>query len=317
MTTEGRSKKRFGWIVPKDDGTNDVMIRDGEFPPEAWSEYERIIAVIGEMRPSVVDFLAVQTNAEAFAQLEATIAGDLDRMANQFAYLNSTDIIRHHVEIHRAATNFLSSATGFRTRTELRLKKKHGQDSTEFTAFKTMQRSEYDRSLGYRLLYNLRNFSEHEDAPIRSIPLKAERESDSAPLLSKVRFKLDCESLAQSSRVQTPVRLELKSLSERSLDFMPLVADYMLSLGRLVRLVMSLQADRLHEAQEYAKLIYSMPGIPDGAIPMIFEGQLPSQTVDAVKGVQSWRSQSSLFSIADLQLFGRLFKQLEDADKAV
>lgn len=302
--------RRFAWCLPKEDGTNEFGFMHPALNENEWMEFERIIGVIAELRPYVLDFLGFQTSCDELAQLEGMISAELSAIPRQLSYLQSPALIRHHAEVQRRTTSFLASASAFRQRAERRLEEQHGKGSTEVVAFDIAKRNEYGTSLAYRLLYNLRNYSEHHAAPLNVVPVSGVRSPGSEHMTFTIKLQVDCKQLANYRRTQAPVRRELASMPDVAIDLMPLAGEYHRSLGRLLRVVLSLQASRLEEAFRYWKVIRSARGMPTGAIPMVWEGDLPTN----VGAGQEWKGRSTLFSFDELNLFGKLVHLLRERD---
>jgi hypothetical protein len=67
--------------------------------------------------------------------------------------------------------NFFSEFRAFLDYTETHLKTQYGEDSKEFTDFKTACKTEYDTNVSYRFLYKLRSYGQHSGVPINRVSI--------------------------------------------------------------------------------------------------------------------------------------------------
>jgi hypothetical protein len=70
------------------------------------------------------------------------------------------------IEMNRLFLNFLTSVRQFLDHTETRLKRLYEHSPDVYETFRDQTIKAFDRSLAYRFLYKLRNFSQHCGAPI-------------------------------------------------------------------------------------------------------------------------------------------------------
>ncbi|RYZ22765.1 MAG: hypothetical protein EOO16_07880 [Chitinophagaceae bacterium] len=68
-------------------------------------------------------------------------------------------------EFSRLMLNLLGMFKSFLDHGEAALKRKYGVSSAQATAWKQVQSIEYDKSIAYRLFYNLRNYAQHVGMP--------------------------------------------------------------------------------------------------------------------------------------------------------
>lgn len=170
-------------------------------------------------------------------------------------------------------SNFLAATTCLKDRGATRIRERYGEDSLELAKFGAAQRDAYDASFAYRLFYNLRNYAQHHDLPISTIPIEAKR-NEAGELKATVKLVLRPQELLTSSRIQKSFRdKELVHLTA-DLDLLPLAKEVFDLHGAIVKVVIDLHADRLIEMQGYACVIFTKAGMPQGAIPVIWEGTL-------------------------------------------
>jgi hypothetical protein len=270
------STKYFGWYVPQPDGRVDFAIQNHDFEPEAWDEFNRIVEVTAELRPTVIDYLSLVDDFALLNRIEADLATSLQDLPNPTA-VTGVGIMLAFVKAQRALSNFLSAASAFRDRACIRLAELYGRDSRELTTFNRAIKAAYDASFAYGVLYNLRNYAQHHDSPLSILPIKGVRDNADDSMVFEVKLMLRWEDMYRSNRIQKPVRAELQSRTESEIELLPLAHDYMRRYADLMREFISLQAVRLDEMRHYAQVVLTKSGLPKGAIPVIWEGGLPSE----------------------------------------
>jgi hypothetical protein len=83
--------------------------------------------------------------------------------------------------------NFFSEFRAFLDYTESHLKTRYGEESTEFKDFKAACGREYDSSVSYRFVYELRSYAQHSGVPINNMSITS---GDFDPTLGAVRHHL-------------------------------------------------------------------------------------------------------------------------------
>lgn len=204
----------------------------------------------------------------------------------------------------RALSNFLTSASGFREHALQDLIGRHGATSEAVKAFRSELSREYDACFAYRLMHSLRNFSQHHDAPISAVPLNMELDKSGNWADPHLRLVLKPDRLAHSEKVNAKVRAELAGM-ERPLELLPLAQDYMGCLRRLTRWLFLLETPRLGELELYALQINTRMGMPEGAVPVIWEGGAFDMTVG-----QPNKQTAHSFSFDELTIIQRLVGRL-------
>jgi len=268
-----RNGRHFGWMLPKDDGSVDVGFQSRPFGDDLWEEYNRIVQVAPDLRPTVVDYLSLKTDYEQLSGVEAAIEGRMHSMPNQFGF-GGLHLIRDYSSAQRALSNFLGAASAFRDRALTRLSERHGKASFQYQSLSKVTSECFDQSFAYRLLYNLRNYAQHRDSPISLIPMNAKRD-DTGAMKCIVKLELRRDDLLSEKKLQGSVRRELQARAEERYQLMPLVEEYMQCMNRLMRTIIDFEADRIAEMFHYAEAVKKACPIPEDAIPVIWDGELP------------------------------------------
>lgn len=268
--------KRFGWIEPhpeKGEGHINIYVQHRDLPVGAWAEFEEIVGVIAEIRPYLIDFLALERDFEEVNNLEAVLRTELETLVSPFT-LSGVTHFQAYVTAQRALSNFLAAASAFRDRARKRLIERYGMSSTEIRRFDLAVTDAYDGSFAYRLLYNLRNFSQHHASPMDILPIQGKRNEAGKMLISvQVELRRD-DLLSQGKKIQSRVRRELAD-QPTNIALGPLANDYMRQHGDIFTSIAGPQAHRLTIFIDYARTIIEKSGMPEGATPLIWDGPLP------------------------------------------
>lgn len=302
--SEGAEPKirRFGFGVPKPDGTFDAGWHDAPLTDAAWTEFQMIVGVAGDLRPLVVDHVALELDFNTLEDVEPILAHSARAIQHPF---NAGEMTIISLAIaQRALSNFLASASGFRERALQDLIGRHGKASAAVKAFEAELSREYDTCFAYRLMYNLRNFSQHHDAPVSAAPLNMQRDQSGKWAEPHIRLVLNPDRLAGSEKVNAKVRTEIAGI-EGPLELMPLAKEYMGCLRRLTRWLFLLETKRLGAFELYAMQITTRMGIPEGAVPVIWEGG----TFDIAPGRPNKQTAHS-FSFDELEIIQGLVGRL-------
>jgi hypothetical protein len=265
--------RRFGWFIPRPDGRVDLGFRSGQpLSTEIWAEFEELIAVIAELRPFVIDYLSLEHNYIALADIEREIAASVESLPNTFGFggVQQTLVL---AQAQGALSNFLAAASAFRDRAETRLRERYGPDSIHRNQLKAAIRTAYDASFAYRLLYNLRNYAQHHDSPLSVIPMHGERQI-SGEITFTVSLVLKPKEMLRSNEIQKSFRPELSRQSD-DIQLVPLVKEYFRLHGAIMKAVIDMQVSRLIELQRYGQYVLTKTGLPPGAVPVIWEGEDP------------------------------------------
>lgn len=281
---------RFGWFEPAPDLGGDhftVVVTKAEFPSETWQEFLEIVEVLAELRPFLIDHSAMMKAHNQLLQLAEDIADDAAQWLNPLGEIGF-GIINSYASVQGAMFGLLSAASAFRDRARVRLIKKFGKESTEVQALKDAEHKAYDKSVAYRLCYNLRNFAQHQDSPIWIIPMKSERQEDGS-LATSVKLEFDRDALisevhplVEKGKLQLRFVTDLKGQPER-IPLLPLFTDYVADVGTILGAIVSLQADRLARYAHYMSTIRKITGIPEGAVPVIFHSDNDAAFNDPIK----------------------------------
>lgn len=94
------------------------------------------------------------------------------------------------IDINHIILNLLSSITMFMNNIEMHIKREFNEDSVEWQEFKTMRSKLYDNSFSYRLLYQLRNYTQHCVSPVDAFTVNSRVNPDNNEISHEFSFGL-------------------------------------------------------------------------------------------------------------------------------
>jgi hypothetical protein len=299
--TDTETTRRFGWYVPKPGGKVDIGRHTKPFPKESWAEFQRIVAVTADLRPFVIDYLALENDFAVLDAIEDELATYLDAMPNAFAFtgVGQTAALS---KAQGAVSNYLSAASAFRDRAITRLRRRYSDGSLELKMLNAAIQDAYDSSFAYRLLYNLRNYGQHHDTPLSMIPVEGARQA-SGEMKFRVSLVLNPSELLDSNLVQPSFRRKELAHHVGQIELLPLAREFLQLHGVMMRTIIDAHVGRLVEMQEYGRLIYAKMKLPKGAIPVIWEEERPDSCFH-------------LFSFDELAFLNRLHGRLSGREMA-
>ena len=77
-TRVNAEKKYFGWFQPTPGGTYTLAHSKKEFKQELWDEFSRIVGIVAELRPFVIDYLSLVNAFEALQGVAPTIVEEME-----------------------------------------------------------------------------------------------------------------------------------------------------------------------------------------------------------------------------------------------
>ena len=142
--------------------------------------------------------------------------------------------------MNRSLNNFDSSAKPYLDQTAHGLSTHSGEDSTQYKQFKESTNVEYDSSFEYRVLEELRKYSQHQGLPTHSVTfaLSSDRTNDQRNLLgSRVSFYLSPTTLQNDGKFKQKVLTEIDQNKDKKgkIELMPLIRCYVSGTARIQR----------------------------------------------------------------------------------
>ena len=263
-------KRYFGWYVPKPNGTMDLARATQEFSEEDWNEFLRVVSVTWEVRPLIVDYIALEIAFRNLVDMPRSLVETI-ATPEHVMLLGGVPQIKVLAAAEGALSNFLAGTSALRDRAGTRIRKGFGKDSLEAAKLKAAEKDSYDASFAYRLFYNLRNFAQHEDLPMSTIPVNVRR-TEAGTYKAEIRLILHPQELADSERVQKTFREKELKLHTSELDLISLAQEAFSYYSAIVRTVIEFYSDRIAEMQQYGRVIIEKSGMPKDSIPVVWEG---------------------------------------------
>ena len=109
------------------------------------------------------------------------------------------------MELNRLFTNFTNMFNNYLSYYEVDIKDVFGENSKEFKEIKKIENNFFDDNFEYRLIYNLRNYSDHYKIPITSLKDNANN--------SKRHFYITKDSLLNWKKINKHLKPDIESLA--------------------------------------------------------------------------------------------------------
>ena len=124
-------------------------------------------------------------------------------------------------QVNRNIINFVSNTKLFIDYLEGFVKKMY---PNRYAKWKEQQRTYYERTIEYPILYHLRNHVQHAGLPIHSIHMELVTNGDEESTI--VTFNMSKSSLLKNSGLNSHARNCLLKIDEEEISFMPLAKEY-------------------------------------------------------------------------------------------
>jgi len=268
--------RRFGYYIPKTDGTMDIFVHSTVADAETLTELNEIVGVVFKLQPIVFAFDIVERN---YAQLLNSFDENLSKLNGlTTANISTSFAMDALVSVSQKVTNLLSSTSAFLSHTDRQLQKVYGKESTEWKMWDERRKDLHASSFAYRFLYELRNFAQHRDLPFSNLNFTGERSADDAPMVFKIGALIVRDGLLNDGYDWKKLRVEIQQ-QPAVFDLLPLIAEYLCCLRQLCLEAVKPQFERLVLCHHYFDAVTRTLKIPAGAIPVVFVGESASKGV--------------------------------------
>jgi len=171
--------------------------------------------------------------AENYDELEA-VFDELSRRFVNFGLRSWADLTVGRARANRRLVNFLSTARLLLDHTDHDLCRVYGATSAQRDAYNEARRRQYDAKLGYRVLEELRNYSQHRAIPIHGISYGGELMSEDPDkrVLHTLKPTLATTQLRAEGKIKKAVIRELEAIGPE-VPLRPLLREYFTSLGAI------------------------------------------------------------------------------------
>jgi hypothetical protein len=264
--------EKFTTLCWTNEGLGNSEIR-GLVQPYTQDVFAMCLAFVSDVRlmnKYTSDFIAVEEDYAYFCEIKEMLART-HKEAGKLLERDGLQMMLAYAEAQRRSSNFLSSASAFRDRSKTRLSRLYGKESKELSSYESFVRSIYDENFSYRIMYNLRNYSQHENSPISLIPVNLDKNQDKSYKI-KIELRLHKNDLISNDRVQSKVRKQLAETPVSTFDLNKLSRDFMLSHLRIYSHIYSALMPNIILNRNMIIDLYSKDGMPEGASPAIMNG---------------------------------------------
>lgn len=270
---------RWGWYCSRSNGSLDLRIIERPLDKAMFGEFRDLTRVVETLRPYLIDFLALRADDSAVASVEREVAEGMNGlMVEGMPSIPRTVAVQTRAQ--RAVSNYLGAASAFRERATRRMCRDFGKGSAEYLAFKARLSHHYDASFSYRLLYALRNHSQHQENPLSLVATTAMRDEDKV-MRASVRLELHVEQLSGNPAIKAAVRKELLGIADPVIHLTPWIAEHTHQLADVFALLIELHREAITKMAQYGAALYREMQVPHDCQPVIFEGPKP---VDGPQG---------------------------------
>jgi hypothetical protein len=142
----------------------------------------------------------------------------------------------HRSSINRTILNLFTACRAYIDHSRHFVSELSGKDSPQFETLCNSIRSQYDRSLSYRVIEALRNYSQHCGLPTQSFSYEVRRVDRKAKLdtiTSRVSPSLILGHLRKESGIKKSVLDELEAAHGHDVPLLPMVREYVSSLSEV------------------------------------------------------------------------------------
>ena len=176
-------------------------------------------------------------------------------------------------DINRTLSNFLHAVRAFLDQSKRHLVDRYGKDSPQVKDFEATVHKEYDDSFSYRLLDQLRNYTQHVGEAIENVSINSEAVNpETREVKDYLRVELNRDRLLAWPKLKAAVREELKGMPPK-LPMGPHVDKVMRSVDNIRTIVI---AQEVFELQRNAKYVMDLvaPLREEYGTPVVYHSDL-------------------------------------------
>lgn len=277
----GQTEFFLGYIAPKENGSHDVFVLRPPLSAESLSEYQECTKIITALQPLVIALAICERDLEALAALSASQARRLTAIGSP--EIPTSLVMDLLVESTAGANALLASTSAFIVQAEIEVTRMFGAGSACEIEWQRRRRTLHAGSVGYRIVYDLRNFAQHYGLPLSAISIDGSRSDPDGPMqLSSVsrvhRDKLLATGFKWGSR-----RADIEA-QNAEFDLLPLAEEYMQCLRTLLLDIARERANELVLCRDYLVALRRMLKPPAQARIFLFNGSRISEVSPPTSG---------------------------------
>jgi hypothetical protein len=262
------SNRYFGYMVAKDDGTHDVVVQSRAANADVMAEFGSLTTVITRIQPLIIAYAACETD---YTSLMAWPADEEKRLRKTGLNVPISLVSDLMVETVRRVNAYLAAASSLIGQATIHVSANFGSDSDFGKSWHKLRQDLHASSLGYRLLYELRNYCQHYALPISEVRVTGRRDSDGV-LSMNCGANVKRDALLNSGYEWRRRKNDLATLPGE-FDLLPHAKDYQKCLRTLVVEIVRVNAEHLRVCIEYLNVVRRVLKAPPEARIWVFHGR--------------------------------------------
>ena len=200
-------------------------------------EYEQIKDALSNL----IELLVLEENLDLVMENFQEYEAELLLMASRRMVFQDNDILamsNQRVIMSRRIVNLLSACRMYLDQSMHHLNNIYEDNSAIAKEVEQETSSQYEHSLGYRVMEALRNYVQHRGFPIHGLEFSSEwlniHNKDKSRLSYTVIPKISISELAQDKKFKRAIVKEMKNFQdEDGIDIRPLIRDYVEGIGKI------------------------------------------------------------------------------------
>jgi hypothetical protein len=208
-----------------------------ELTEAEWTQLNEAAGAI-EQLASPFHYRLVELNFKQLQDLHQYVSITIS-LGREFAAANRQKLVG---SVMGATVNWLTSMRMFLDHEETQLKRKYGESSSEFAAFKVATRQAYDGVVGYRFAYEFRNYAQHCGLPLNHLVIMAPAVPQTH-LKQDTKLLLDRDNLLAEFNNWKRVKKDLQAMEPR-FEMLPLLEGAMSGIRAINRACTEIDLDK-------------------------------------------------------------------------
>lgn len=239
-----------------------VTILD-ELTEEECREYDVSQRTLSRFISDYLQFVMVR---QSFDEYKGSL-GEFSRIHSSGARLDNEFIANWITqELNRRLRSFFTEVRMFLDYSESRLKRQYGHGSEQVNQFKKACSEAFDNSFAYRFLFNLRNYGQHVDVPMRNLSMKSSLDRNDE-VQHRLAIQVDREELLANFQWRADVLTTLREMPER-FDLAPYLDELMEHLERIHVALVAAELPTTKRAADYLRRLAAP--VRDKGSPCVF-----------------------------------------------
>lgn len=263
------SERHFVYMLAKEGGTYDIVVVRPPASPEVVAEYEAITAVIPRIQPVVLALAVCERDFRTLAEM----AEAQQARVSSLGHADISVALVHELLAESASClgAFLASASAFLGQAPQTVRDVLQDDPALMAEWNARRNDLHARSIGYRLLYELRNFAQHYALPVSTFRISGTRAPDTDAMSLECGAYLSRHKLLTSGYAWRARESDLAAQPDE-FDVRPLADDYMRCIRTLVVEAMRPSAPDLAVCRDYLARLRALFKVPVAARLYLFDG---------------------------------------------